>query len=150
MVTSPSPNDAANVEQHDQTNKHPAHRCRFHGPIVRKCKQWTGEPNEKAYGDKPKNGEHAAVVNQGNTKLFIASSLGGGAEIACGSSGWGISATWQGESAEHRAILNAAESGNARQAEHLLRKHITDFIDRVAFGLPGERTTETGDPKGAR
>ena len=64
--------------------------------------------------------------------------------------GWGISPTWQGEAAEHRAILNAAESGNARQAEHLLRKHITDFIDRVAFGLPGERTTETGDPKGAR
>ncbi len=64
--------------------------------------------------------------------------------------GWGISPTWQGEAAEHRAILNAAESGNARQAEHLLRKHITDFLDRVAFGLPGERTTETGDPKGAR
>ena len=64
--------------------------------------------------------------------------------------GWGISPTWQGEAAEHRAILNAAESGNARQTEHLLRKHITDFIDRVALGLPGERTTETGDPKGAR
>lgn len=64
--------------------------------------------------------------------------------------GWGISPTWQGEAAEHRAILNAAESGNARQTEHLLRKHITDFLDRVAFGLPGERTTETGDPKGAR
>ncbi len=64
--------------------------------------------------------------------------------------GWDISPTWQGEAAEHRAILNAAESGNARQTEHLLRKHITDFIDRVALGLPGERTTETGDPKGAR
>ncbi|WP_410595843.1 GntR family transcriptional regulator [Amycolatopsis sp. lyj-23] len=64
--------------------------------------------------------------------------------------GWGISPTWPGEAAEHRAILNAAESGNARQAEHLLRKHITDFLDRVAFGLPGERTTDTGDPKGAR
>ncbi|HET6703935.1 GntR family transcriptional regulator [Amycolatopsis sp.] len=64
--------------------------------------------------------------------------------------GWGISPTWQGEAAEHRAILNAAESGNARQTEHLLRKHITDFIDRVARGLPGERTTETGNPKGAR
>ncbi|MFB9683983.1 GntR family transcriptional regulator [Amycolatopsis plumensis] len=64
--------------------------------------------------------------------------------------GWGISPTWQGEAAEHRAILNAAESGNARQTEHLLRKHITDFIDRIAFGLSGERTTETGDPKGAR
>ncbi|GHG38588.1 GntR family transcriptional regulator [Amycolatopsis bullii] len=64
--------------------------------------------------------------------------------------GWGISPTWQGEAAEHRAILNAAESGNTRQTEHLLRKHITDFIDRIAFGLSGARTTETGDPKGAR
>ncbi len=64
--------------------------------------------------------------------------------------GWGISPTWQGEAAEHRAILNAAESGNARQTEHLLRQHITDFIDRVGFGLPGERTTETGDSKGTR
>ncbi|MEQ0559187.1 GntR family transcriptional regulator [Amycolatopsis sp. NEAU-NG30] len=64
--------------------------------------------------------------------------------------GWGISPTWQGEAAEHRAILNAAERGNARQAEHLLRKHITDFLDRVAFALPGRRTTETGDSKGTR
>jgi DNA-binding GntR family transcriptional regulator len=68
--------------------------------------------------------------------------------------GWGISPTWQGEAAEHRAILTAAESGNARQTEHLLRKHITDFIDRVAFGLPGERNTKPvdtiGDTKGAR
>jgi DNA-binding GntR family transcriptional regulator len=62
--------------------------------------------------------------------------------------GWGISPTWQGEAAEHRAILLAAESGNGRQAEQLLRKHITDFIDRVAFELPGERTT--GENKGAR
>lgn len=61
--------------------------------------------------------------------------------------GWGISPTWQGEAAEHRAILAAAESGNARQAEHLLRRHITDFLDRVACGLPGEHSTET---KGAR
>ncbi len=61
--------------------------------------------------------------------------------------GWGISPTWQGEAAEHRAILAAAESGNARQAEHLLRRHITDFLDRVAYGLPGEHSTET---KGAR
>ena len=64
--------------------------------------------------------------------------------------GWGISPTWKGEAAEHRAILVAAESGNARQAEHLLRKHITDFLARVAFDLPGERTAETGDPEGAR
>jgi DNA-binding GntR family transcriptional regulator len=61
--------------------------------------------------------------------------------------GWGISPTWQGEAAEHRAILAAAESGNARQAEHLLRSHITDFLDRVAFGLPGGRTANT---EGAR
>ena len=64
--------------------------------------------------------------------------------------GWGISPTWQGEAAEHRAILTAAESGNARQTEHLLRKHITDFIDRVAFGLPADEDVPTGDPKGAR
>jgi DNA-binding GntR family transcriptional regulator len=61
--------------------------------------------------------------------------------------GWGFSPTWQGEAAEHRAILVAAESGNARQAEHLLRRHITDFLDRVALGLPGEHSTET---KGTR
>ncbi|WP_091288475.1 GntR family transcriptional regulator [Amycolatopsis xylanica] len=61
--------------------------------------------------------------------------------------GWGISPTWKGEAAEHLAILNAAEQGNAKQAEHLLRKHITDFIDRVAFELPGERA---GDDKGVR
>lgn len=61
--------------------------------------------------------------------------------------GWGFSPTWQGEAAEHRAILTAAENGNARQAEHLLRRHITDFLDRVALGLPGEHSTET---KGTR
>ena len=61
--------------------------------------------------------------------------------------GWGFSPTWQGEAAEHRAILAAAENGNARQAEHLLRSHITDFLDRVALGLPGEHSTET---KGTR
>ncbi|MFJ9781792.1 GntR family transcriptional regulator [Amycolatopsis sp. NPDC101161] len=61
--------------------------------------------------------------------------------------GWGFSPTWQGEAAEHRSILAAAESGNARQAEHLLRRHITDFLDRVALGLPGEHSTET---KGTR
>ena len=64
--------------------------------------------------------------------------------------GWGICPTWQGEAAEHRAILTAAESGNARQTEHLLRKHITDFLDRVAFGLTGERTAQTKNQKGAR
>ncbi|WP_460438641.1 GntR family transcriptional regulator [Amycolatopsis stemonae] len=64
--------------------------------------------------------------------------------------GWGISPTWQGEAAEHRAILTAAESGNARQAEHLLRRHITDFLDRVAFGLRGEDGEHTADTKGAR
>jgi len=64
--------------------------------------------------------------------------------------GWGIRPTWQGEAAEHRAILTAAESGNARQTEQLLRKHITDFIDRVAFGLPADEDVPTGDPKGAR
>jgi DNA-binding GntR family transcriptional regulator len=61
--------------------------------------------------------------------------------------GWGVSPTWPGEAAEHRAILAAAESGHARQAEQLLRKHITDFLDRVAFGLGRAPTAET---KGSR
>lgn len=66
--------------------------------------------------------------------------------------GWGFSPTWRGEAAEHRAILTAAEAGQAKQAEYLLRRHITDFIDRVAVGLfddarPG---AETDEPEGAR
>jgi DNA-binding GntR family transcriptional regulator len=49
-----------------------------------------------------------------------------------------------GEAAEHLAILTAAENGDAQGAESLLRKHITDFIGRVAPSLT------TGNDKGAR
>jgi len=61
--------------------------------------------------------------------------------------GWGINPTWRDEAAEHLAILAAAEAGQAEVAEDLLRKHITNFIDRVAQDLPGART---GDEEGAR
>jgi DNA-binding GntR family transcriptional regulator len=58
--------------------------------------------------------------------------------------GWGLDPTWQGEAAEHRAILTAAENGDAQGAESLLRKHINDFIGRVAPSL------STGTERGAR
>lgn len=58
--------------------------------------------------------------------------------------GWGLDPTWQGEAAEHRAILTAAENGDAPGAESLLRKHIIDFIGRVAPSL------STGTERGAR
>jgi DNA-binding GntR family transcriptional regulator len=58
--------------------------------------------------------------------------------------GWGIDPTWQGEAAEHLAILTAAVNGDAPDAESLLRKHITDFIGRVAPSLT------TGTERGAR
>src|SRR5678815_2347023 len=54
-----------------------------------------GQP-EGVLQNKPRNREHAAVVNQGNTKLWIASSLGGGAEISCGSGGWGTTVAGSG------------------------------------------------------
>jgi DNA-binding GntR family transcriptional regulator len=57
--------------------------------------------------------------------------------------GWGIDPSWRGEAAEHLAILTAAENGDAPGAESLLRKHITDFIGRVAPSLT------TGTERGA-
>ena len=75
----------------------------------------SGGQSEGVLQNKPKNGEHAAVVNQGNTKLFIASSLGGGAEIACGSSGWGISATGSGQF-KMGYLITGADSGLIAEA----------------------------------
>jgi len=78
----------------------------------------SGGQSEGVLQNKPKNGEHAAVVNQGNTKLYIASSLGGGAEIACGSSGWGVSAATVTSSGQYRMgyLITGADSGLIAEA----------------------------------
>jgi DNA-binding GntR family transcriptional regulator len=52
--------------------------------------------------------------------------------------GWGITASWRDEAAEHAAILDAAQKADAEQAADLLRQHILSFIDRVFADLPGE------------
>ena len=43
---------------------------------------------------------------------------------------WLGTPSWQQEAAEHRAILAAAEDGDAQRAAGLLRAHITSFADR--------------------
>jgi DNA-binding GntR family transcriptional regulator len=52
--------------------------------------------------------------------------------------GWGITASWRDEAAEHAAILAAARKSDAEQAAGLLQQHIQSFIDRVFADLPGE------------
>jgi DNA-binding GntR family transcriptional regulator len=37
---------------------------------------------------------------------------------------------WEQEAAEHRAVLQAAEDGDAQRAAGLLRAHITSFVIR--------------------
>jgi DNA-binding GntR family transcriptional regulator len=37
---------------------------------------------------------------------------------------------WEREAAEHRAVLQAAEDGDAHRAAGLLRAHITSFVTR--------------------
>jgi DNA-binding GntR family transcriptional regulator len=37
---------------------------------------------------------------------------------------------WEREAAEHRAVLQAAQDGDARRAAGLLRRHITSFVTR--------------------
>jgi DNA-binding GntR family transcriptional regulator len=49
---------------------------------------------------------------------------------------WQRSASWQQEAAEHRAILAAAQAGQAERAAALLRTHITDFAARTFTGQP--------------
>jgi len=44
--------------------------------------------------------------------------------------GWGQIPSWEHEAAEHRAVLMAAEEGDAERAASLLRHHITSFVAR--------------------
>ncbi|MGN9843330.1 FCD domain-containing protein [Nonomuraea sp. H19] len=44
---------------------------------------------------------------------------------------WGRAPTWEHEAAEHRAILQAAESGAADEAAGLLRDHMRSFVERA-------------------
>jgi len=49
----------------------------------------------------------------------------------------GTTPSWEHEAAEHRAVLRAAEDGDAERAAALLRDHITSFVARN-FGKPQE------------
>jgi DNA-binding GntR family transcriptional regulator len=44
--------------------------------------------------------------------------------------GWLDTPSWEQEAAEHRAVLRAAEEGDADRAASLLRAHITSFLQR--------------------
>jgi DNA-binding GntR family transcriptional regulator len=44
--------------------------------------------------------------------------------------GWLPTPSWEHEAAEHRAVLMAAEEGDAERAATLLRHHITSFVTR--------------------
>ncbi len=44
--------------------------------------------------------------------------------------GWLPTPSWEHEAAEHRAVLQAAEDGDAARAAELLRGHITSFVRR--------------------
>jgi DNA-binding GntR family transcriptional regulator len=52
--------------------------------------------------------------------------------------GWGQPPSWEQEAGEHRAVLTAAEQGDAERAATLLRHHITSFVARN-FPSPQER-----------
>jgi DNA-binding GntR family transcriptional regulator len=43
---------------------------------------------------------------------------------------WLSTPSWEHEAAEHRAVLRAAEDGDAERAAGLLRDHITSFVTR--------------------
>jgi DNA-binding GntR family transcriptional regulator len=49
----------------------------------------------------------------------------------------GATPSWEHEAAEHRAVLRAAEDGDAERAAGLLRDHITSFVSRN-FPAPQE------------
>jgi DNA-binding GntR family transcriptional regulator len=49
----------------------------------------------------------------------------------------GTTPSWEHEAAEHRAVLRAAEDGDAERAAALLRDHITSFVARN-FAKPQE------------
>ena len=75
----------------------------------------SGGQAEGVLQNKPKHTEHASVVNQGNTKLYISSSLGAGTEIAAGSGGWGITATNSGQW-KYGYLVTGADSGLIAEA----------------------------------
>lgn len=52
---------------------------------------------------------------------------------------WSRDATWENEAAEHRAIFEAAVSGDAAKAGKLLRQHIRGFAARVLEQMEGSR-----------
>jgi DNA-binding GntR family transcriptional regulator len=53
----------------------------------------------------------------------------------------GATPSWQHEAAEHRAVLRAAEDGDAERAAGLLHNHITSFVSRNFPSTPGELDT---------
>jgi DNA-binding GntR family transcriptional regulator len=55
---------------------------------------------------------------------------------------WLPTPSWEHEAAEHRAVLQAAEDGDAQRAAGLLRGHITDFVARN-FPEPAQENTST-------
>ncbi len=64
--------------------------------------------------DKPKDNDHAAVIGLGFTKIILASSLGGGAEIMAATSGFAAlptSGAWVGG-----FLLTAGDSGEITEA----------------------------------
>lgn|SRR5512147_1193652 len=75
----------------------------------------SGGQCEGVLQNKPKHTEHAAVTNQGHTKLYIASSLGNGTEIGVGSGGWGITATNSGQW-RYGYLVTGADSGLIAEA----------------------------------
>lgn len=75
----------------------------------------SGGQSEGVLQNKPRHNEHAFVVNEGNTKLFIASSLGAGTEIAAGSGGWGVTGTGSGQF-KYGYLITGADSGLIAEA----------------------------------
>ena len=55
---------------------------------------------------------------------------------------WLATPSWEHEAAEHRAVLQAAEDGDAQRATGLLRGHITAFVARN-FPEPTQENTNT-------
>src|SRR5437879_4868280 len=53
---------------------------------------------------------------------------------------WRPTPSWEREAAEHRAVLKAAQDGDAHRAAGLLRGHITSFVQR---NFPATKTQET-------
>jgi DNA-binding GntR family transcriptional regulator len=52
--------------------------------------------------------------------------------------GWESNPSWRKELTEHKAILAAAKKGDAESASELLRKHISEFLERI-LGVIGDQ-----------